>query len=47
LGENRVVHWRLFIEKSVGRVQKVVERRADDPGKLSAIRAECDALVGP
>ncbi len=42
-----VEHFRLFMEKSVGPVQKLVERLADDPEKLSAIRAEFDALVGP
>jgi SAM-dependent methyltransferase len=42
-----VEHFRLFMEKSVGPIQKLVERLAGDPEKLSAIRAEFDALVGP
>jgi SAM-dependent methyltransferase len=42
-----VEHWRLFMEKSVGPVQKLVERLADDPEKLSAMRAEFDALMRP
>lgn len=42
-----VEHFRLFREKSAGPIQKLVERVAGDPEKLSAIRAEFDALVRP
>ena len=42
-----VEHFRLFMEKSVGPIQKLVESLANDPEKLSAIRAEFDALVRP
>jgi SAM-dependent methyltransferase len=42
-----VDHFRLFMEKSVGPIQKLVERLAGDPEKLSAIRAEFDALTRP
>jgi len=40
-------HFRLFMESSVGPMQKLVESFADDPKKLSAIRAEFDALARP
>jgi SAM-dependent methyltransferase len=42
-----VEHFRLFMEESVGPIQKLLERVAGDPVKLSAIRAEFDALVRP
>jgi SAM-dependent methyltransferase len=42
-----VEHFRLFMEKSVGPIQKLVERLGDDPEKLSVIRAEFDALMRP
>jgi hypothetical protein len=42
-----VEHCRLFMEKSAGPIQKLVERLAGDPEKLSAIRGEFDALVRP
>jgi SAM-dependent methyltransferase len=42
-----VQHYRLFMETSVGPMQKLVESLAGDPQKLSAIRAEFDALVRP
>jgi hypothetical protein len=42
-----VEHFRLFMEKSVGPTQKLVESLATDPEKLSAIRAEFDALMLP
>lgn len=40
-------HFRLATEKSVGPMQKLVESLAGQPEKLSAIRAEYDALVRP
>ena len=40
-------HFRLFMETSVGPVQKLVEGVAGDPAKLAAIRAEFDAMVSP
>ena len=42
-----VKHFRLFMEKSVGPMQKLVESLAGDPAKLSAIRAEFEALAQP
>lgn len=42
-----VEHYRLFMEKSVGPMQKLVEALAGDPQKLAAIRAEFDALMRP
>jgi SAM-dependent methyltransferase len=42
-----VEHFRLFMETSVGPMQKLVEGLAGDPEKLSAIRAEFDALMRP
>jgi hypothetical protein len=40
-----VERFRLFMETSVGPVQQLVERLADDPEKLASIRAEFDALM--
>jgi SAM-dependent methyltransferase len=40
-----VAHFRLFMEKSVGPMQKLVESLADE--KVAAVRAEFDALVRP
>jgi SAM-dependent methyltransferase len=40
-------HFRLFMEKSVGPIQKLVESLAGDPDKLAAIRAEFDELMRP
>jgi SAM-dependent methyltransferase len=40
-------HFRLFMERSVGPIQKVVESLAGDPVKLSSFRAEFDALARP
>jgi SAM-dependent methyltransferase len=42
-----VQHFRLFLETSVGPMQKLVERLAADPEKLSAVRSEFDALMRP
>jgi SAM-dependent methyltransferase len=40
-------HYRLFMEKSVGPMQKLVEANSGDAAKLAALRAEFDALVKP
>lgn len=40
-------HYRLFMETSVGPIQKLVESLSSDPQKLAAIRAEFDALMQP
>jgi ubiquinone/menaquinone biosynthesis C-methylase UbiE len=40
-----VAHFRLFMEKSVGPMQKLVESLAEEPEKLAAVRAEFDALA--
>ena len=40
-----LAHYRLFIERSVGPMQKLVESLAGDPAKLAAVRAEFDALA--
>ena len=40
-------HYRTFMERSVGPIQKVVESYAKDPGKLQELRAEFEALVQP
>ena len=42
-----VEHFRLFMEKSVGPIQTLVERVAGDPETLAAIRSEFDALARP
>ncbi len=42
-----VEHFRLFMEKSVGPIQKLMEGLAGDPQKLSTIRAGFDALMRP
>jgi SAM-dependent methyltransferase len=42
-----IEHYRLFMERSVGPMQKLVERLAAEPEKLGALRAEFDALVAP
>jgi SAM-dependent methyltransferase len=41
-----IAHYRMFMERSVGPMQKLVESFAADLQKLSALRAEFDALVG-
>jgi SAM-dependent methyltransferase len=38
-------HYRLFMERSVGPMQKLVESLAGDPVKLAAVRAEFDTLM--
>jgi SAM-dependent methyltransferase len=40
-------HYRLFMERSVGPMQKLVESLAGDPERLAAVRAEFEALVDP
>lgn len=42
-----VEHYRLFMERSVGPMQKLVEALAGAPDKLAAVRAEFDALALP
>jgi SAM-dependent methyltransferase len=42
-----LAHYRLFMERSVGPMQKLVESLAGDPGKLAALRAEFEALAQP
>lgn len=42
-----VEHYRLFMERSVGPMQKLVNSLAADPQKLGTLRAEFDALVAP
>lgn len=42
-----VAHFRLFMERSVGPMQKLVEGAAGDLRKLGTLRAEFDALVAP
>ena len=40
-------HFRLFMEHSVGPIQKLVERTASDPARLESIRAEFEQLAAP
>lgn len=42
-----IPHFRLFMERSVGPIQKLVESMAVDPPKLEAFRAEFEALAAP
>lgn len=42
-----IEHYRLFMERSVGPMQKLVESLAAEPAKLATLRAEFDALVTP
>lgn len=42
-----LAHFRLFMERSVGPMQKLVESLAGEPQKLDAIRAEFEALAAP
>jgi SAM-dependent methyltransferase len=42
-----LAHFRAFMERSVGPMQKLVERLADDPGRLKAVRAEFESLAAP
>lgn len=42
-----IAHFRQFMERSVGPIQKLVEHLSDDSQKLSDFRAEFEALVAP
>jgi len=42
-----IEHFRLFIERSIGPLQKLVESLADNPQKLESLRAEFEALAAP
>lgn len=42
-----IAHLRLFMERSVGPMQKLVESLAADPEKLAAVRTEFEALAAP
>ena len=42
-----IAHFRLFMERAVGPIQKLVERLQAEPEKLAAVRAEFDALAAP
>ena len=42
-----VEHFRLFMERSVGPMQKLVESLSTNPEKLSAVRAEFDSIMLP
>jgi hypothetical protein len=42
-----IPHFRLFMERSVGPMQKLIESLAADPQKLERFRAEFDALAAP
>jgi SAM-dependent methyltransferase len=42
-----IAHYRMFLETSVGPIQKLVEGLAGDPARLASIRAELDVLLEP
>ncbi len=42
-----IPHYRLFMERSVGPMQKLVESLAADPHKLERFRTEFEMLVAP
>lgn len=42
-----IPHFRLFMERSIGPLQKLVESMASDPDKLARFRAEFEALAAP
>lgn len=42
-----VAHYRAFMERSVGPMQKLVESLGGEPDKLAALRAEFDVLAAP
>lgn len=42
-----IQHYRLFMERSVGPMQKLVESLAGQADKLASVRAEFDGLIAP
>lgn len=42
-----IPHFRLFMERSIGPMQKLVESMADDPQKLERLRTAFEALAAP
>lgn len=42
-----IEHYRVFMERSVGPMQKLVESLATEPERLAVLRAEFDAMVAP
>lgn len=42
-----LAHFRTFMERSVGPIQKLVERLAGEPERLAAVRAEFESLAAP
>jgi SAM-dependent methyltransferase len=42
-----IEHYRLFMARSVGPIQKLLERLSSDPAKLDSFMAEFDATVAP
>jgi len=42
-----LAHYRGFLERTIGPLQKLVESLADDPAKLSSIRAEFESMARP
>jgi SAM-dependent methyltransferase len=42
-----IEHFRMFMERSIGPMQKLVESLAADAPKLAALRAEFDAMAAP
>ena len=42
-----IPHFRLFMERSVGPIQKLVEGMAAEPQKLESFRTEFEALAAP
>jgi SAM-dependent methyltransferase len=40
-------HFREFVERSVGPIQKLIEASANEPERLAALRAEFEALAAP
>jgi SAM-dependent methyltransferase len=42
-----IPHFRIFMERSVGPLQKMVERMASDPQKLARFHADFEALAAP
>jgi hypothetical protein len=42
-----IQHYRLFNERAIGPLEKLVESLAGDPEKLAAVRAEFETLARP